>query len=116
MSNFEKASNLASEWVESMGGLEAVRHDYGSDLSGLMQALEDAGLLMPDMQIIHTVEELEALDPDTVFMNTWGDLFDVSNVRAGINTEDFPYYFPCSVVASGGQVRAAREAMEQDNG
>ena len=49
MSNFEKASNLASEWVESMGGLEAVRHDYGSDLSGLMQALEDAGLLMPDL-------------------------------------------------------------------
>ena len=49
MSNFEKSCKLASEWVDSMGGLEAVRHDYGSDLSGLMQALEDAGLLMPDM-------------------------------------------------------------------
>ena len=49
MSNFEKSCKLASEWVDSMGGLEAVRHDYGSDLSGLMQALEDAGLLMSDM-------------------------------------------------------------------
>ena len=49
MSNFEKASNLASEWVESMGGLEAVRHDYRSDLSGLIQALDDAGLLAPDL-------------------------------------------------------------------
>ena len=49
MSNFEKASNLASKWVESMGGLEAVRHDYRSDLSGLIQALDDAGLLAPDL-------------------------------------------------------------------
>ena len=49
MSNFERSCKLASEWVDSMGGLEAVRHDYGSDLSGLMQALEDAGLLMPDV-------------------------------------------------------------------
>ena len=49
MSNFDKANDLASKWVESMGGLEAVRHDYGSDLSGLIQALDDAGLLMPDL-------------------------------------------------------------------
>jgi len=49
MSNLNKANNLASEWVESMGGLEAIRHDHGSDLSGLMQALDDAGLLAPDL-------------------------------------------------------------------
>lgn len=49
MSNLDKANTLAGEWVDSMGGLEAIRHDYGSDLSGLMQALEAAGLLMPDL-------------------------------------------------------------------
>ena len=49
MSNFKKANKLASEWIDSMGGLESVRHDYGSNLSGLIQALDDAGLLMPDM-------------------------------------------------------------------
>ena len=71
---------------------------------------------MSDFRIIRTPKELEALDPDTVFMNAWGDLFDVNNIQAGVNTEDYPYYFPCSVVATGAQVRAAREAMEQDNG
>lgn len=49
MSNLDKANEVASKWVESMGGLEAIRHDHGSDLSGLMQALDDAGLLMPDL-------------------------------------------------------------------
>ena len=49
MSNLDKANSVAHEWVESMGGLEAIRHDHGSDLSGLMQALDDAGLLMPDL-------------------------------------------------------------------
>lgn len=49
MSNLDKVNSVANEWVESMGGLEAIRHDYGSDLSGLMQALDDARLLMPDL-------------------------------------------------------------------
>lgn len=49
MSNLNKANSVAHEWVESMGGLESIRHDHGSDLSGLMQALEAAGLLAPDL-------------------------------------------------------------------
>ena len=114
MSNFKKANKLASEWVESMGGLEAVRHDYGSDLSGLMQALEDAGLLMPDMQIIHTVEELEALDPDTAVISAEnGAAYYVKNL-ADRHTKTF-LYVPAVVIASGAQVRAAREAMEEEN-
>ena len=49
MSNFEKASNLASEWVHSMGGLDNISYLYGDDVSGLVQAIHDAGLLMPDL-------------------------------------------------------------------
>ena len=49
MSNFDKASNLASEWVDSMGGLDNVSYLYGDDVSGLVQAIHDAGLLMPDL-------------------------------------------------------------------
>lgn len=49
MSNLAKAHAVTGEWVDSMGGLEAIRHDYDSDLSGLLQALDDAGLLAPDL-------------------------------------------------------------------
>lgn len=49
MSDLDKANSVAQEWVESMGGLEAIRHDHGSDLSGLMQALDDAGLLAAEL-------------------------------------------------------------------
>ena len=108
MSNFDRAVKALNDVDEAI--------DHLADNEAYVTALQAAGLLMPDMQVIRTPEELEALDPDTVFMNTWGDLFDANNVHAGINTEDYPYYFPCSVVASGGQVRAAREAMEEEHG
>ena len=107
MSNFDRAVKALNDVDDYI--------DHLADNEAYVTALEAAGLLAPGTQIIRTVEELEALDPDTVFMNTWGDLFDANNVQAGINTEDFPYYFPCAVVASGGQVRAAREAMEKEH-
>ena len=49
MSNFNKASKPAREWVESMGGLDNVSYRHGDDVSGLVQALEAAGLLAPDL-------------------------------------------------------------------
>lgn len=117
MSNFEKANDLASKWVESMGGLEAVRHDYGSDLSGLMQALDDAGLLAPDVRIIRKLEELEKLDPDTL-VGTHGEIvsttFGVGHILATAYLDDL--MFPMVVIATGDQVRDAREVMELDNG
>lgn len=85
-------------------------------VEALVQLLKDEGLLMPDTQVIHELEELGTLDLDTVFMNSWEDLFDVNNVnnvQASLDSEDFPYYFPCSIVATGDQVRAAREALEK---
>ena len=49
MSNFEKASNLASEWIDSMGGLDNIHYIFGDDVSGLIQAFRDEGLLAPDL-------------------------------------------------------------------
>ena len=118
MSNFEKSCKLASEWVDSMGGLEAVRHDYGSDLSGLMQALEDAGLLMPDMQIIHTPEELEALareDTDAVVLAGFAGVPRPACTLYEMHKAGQKWTLPAVVIASGAQVRAAREAMEEEN-
>lgn len=95
--------------------LDACR-DCAAVLESYAHALEAAGLLAPDAQVIRTMEELRQFDEETVFMNIWSDLFDVSNVHAGMNREDFPYYFPCAVVATGEQVRAARKALEEENG
>lgn len=69
----------------------------------LAQALADAGLLMPAPQIIRTVAELEALDPDTLVMSRKGylDLAE-DNIR-----------IPAVVVATAAQVRAARKALEE---
>ena len=49
MSNFKKANKLASEWIDSMGGLDNIHYIFGDDVSGLMQAFRDEGLLAPDL-------------------------------------------------------------------
>ena len=49
MSNLEKAYKLASEWVDSMGGLDNISYIFGDDVSGLVQAFHDEGLLAPDL-------------------------------------------------------------------
>lgn len=52
--------------------------------------------------IIHTAEELEALDPDTIVMSRKGYLASAQdNIR-----------IPAVVIATGEQVRAARKALE----
>lgn len=67
-----------------------------------IRALAD-GLLMPDPQIIRTVEEQEALDPDTLLMSRKGYIADaVDNIR-----------IPAAVVATADQVRVARKALEE---
>lgn len=55
-------------------------------------------------QIIRTVEELEALDPDTLVMSRKGYLAHAEdNIR-----------IPVVVVATADQVRAARKALEEE--
>ena len=72
---------------------------------------------MSNFQIIRTLEELEALDPDTL-VGTHRDIvsttFGAGHILATAYLEDL--MFPMVVVATGDQVRAAREAMELDNG
>lgn len=109
MSNFDRAVEVLREAYRE----PSMSPVHACDI--MVDALQAAGLLTPDVRVIRTLEELRKFDEYTVFMNDWGDLFDVNNVQAGMNQEDFLYYFPCAVVASGAQVRSAREAMEQDN-
>ena len=66
------------------------------------QALADAGLLAPEPRIIRTREELAALDPDSLVLDCTGHL---------MTNRD---RLPAVVIATGGQVRAARQALEKE--
>ena len=110
MSNFDRAVktlNHVDEVIDRVAGNEVY-----------VTALEAAGLLMPDMRVIRTPEELEALDPDTCTLDKFGD-FDFAKAWIDENGKMFEghvAFLPAVVFATGDQVRAAREAMELDNG
>lgn len=79
------------------------------------QALADAGLLTPDPQIIRTIEELEAIDPDTVVVLMQGGIAFTGGIIAASNAGyDEESALPAVVVATGAQVRAARTALQED--
>lgn len=74
---------------------------------------------MTDPQIIRTTEELEALDPDTLLMNTdlvdpltlvWYWLDGGGNPARGSEAD-----LPAVVVATGDQVREAQQALGEAN-
>ena len=111
MSNLHKAERVIAKHLGSSD-------PYSITSGQAAEALEAAGLLMPDVQVIRTVEELEALDPDTCTLDKFGD-FDFAKAWIDENGKMFVGhvdFLPAVVIASGKQVRAAREAMEQDNG
>ena len=73
---------------------------------------------MSDFRIITTPEELEALelnDADAIVLA--GEAGTVRTVRAlaVMHRLGSAWGLPAVVIATGAQVRAAREAMEQDN-
>ena len=110
MSNFDRAVKVLNDVGEYIDHLEAS--------TAYVTALEAAGLLMPDMRVIRTPEELEALDPDTCTLDKFGD-FDFAKAWIDENGKMFEghvAFLPAVVFATGDQVRAAREAMELDNG
>ena len=63
MSNFDRAVNALNDVGEAI--------DHLADNEAYVTALEAAGLLMPDVQVIRTPQELEALareDADAVVL------------------------------------------------
>ena len=80
--------------------------------------LEEAGLLAPAPQIIRTAEELEALeleDADAVVVASEAGAVRTVRALAAMHRLGSVWGLPAVVIATGAQVRAAREAMEQEN-
>lgn len=65
-------------------------------------------------QIIRTVEELEALDPDTLLVTVNESAHNPRTIMYWIKFAGLDY-LPAAVIANGAQVRAAREALEHEN-
>ena len=110
MSNFDRAVKALNDVGEYI--------DYLEGNIAYVTALEAAGLLAPDVQVIRTQKELEALDPDACTLDKFGD-FDFAKAWIDENGKMFVGhvdFLPAVVFATGRQVRAAREAMEQGNG
>ena len=94
---------------------EVIDHVGDEPSNVVAAALATEGLLTPEPKIIRTRDELAVLDPDTV-------LFDVDDpwreVRMSASEwmEDYAIdaegIFPLAVIATGEQVRAAREALK----
>ena len=110
MSNFDRAIKALNDVDEAI--------DHLADNEAYVTALEAAGLLMSDMRVIRTPEELEALareDADAIVLASEAGA--VRTVRALWEMCRFGgmWGLPAVVIATGEQVRAAREAMEVEN-
>ena len=110
MSNFDRAVKALNDVDEAI--------DHLADNEAYVTALEAAGLLMPDVQVIRTPEELEALareDADAIVLASESGAVRTARALAAMRQHKNVWGLPAVVIASGSQVRAAREAMEEDN-
>ena len=112
MSNFEKAVEVLREAYRepSMSPVHAC--DIMAD------ALQAAGLLMPDVQVIRTVEDLEALareDADAVVLAGFAGVPRPACTLYEMHKAGQEWTLPAVIIATGTQARAAREAMEVIN-
>lgn len=88
----------------------------GRDLATKLAA---AGLLAPESQIIRTREELAALDPDTLVTSripvhdAWPGCQVVAFPAPAAHRLDLTWCGPMAVIATGEQIRAARQALKE---
>ena len=110
MRNFDRAVKALNDVDEAI--------DHLADNEAYVTALEAAGLLVPDARIIRTPEDLEALareDADAIVLASEAGAVRTARALAAMRQHGSAWGLPAVVVATGTQVRAAREAMEQDN-
>ena len=110
MSNFDRAVKALNDVDEAI--------DHLADNEAYVTALEAAGLLMPDVQVIRSPQELEALareEPGAIVLA--GETGVVRTARALCELRQLVYAWglPAVVIATGDRVRAAREAMEKEH-
>lgn len=99
MSTIDEAAEIIGRYVHQ---------DFAEDAA---RDLAAEGHLTPDPQIIRTVEEQQALDPDTVIITPENDPANVGVILAELEHFGWKPCLPAVVVATAAQVRAALEAL-----
>ena len=110
MSNFDRAVKALNDVDEAIGHL--------ADNEAYVTALEAAGLLVPDARIIRTPEDLEALareDADAIVLASEAGAARSVKSLCMMYRLKVEWGLPAVVIATGKQVREAREAMEVIN-
>ena len=110
MSNFDRAVKVLNDVGEYI--------DYLEGNIAYVTALEAAGLLAPDAQVIRTMEELEALaleDTDAVVLASEAGAARSVKALWEMCRAGGMWGLPAVVIATGKQVRAARENLEITN-
>ena len=110
MSNFDRAVKALNDVDEAI--------DHLADNEAYVTALEAAGLLMSDMRVIRTPEELGELaleDSDAVVLASEAGAVRTVRALSAMHRLGSVWGLPAVVVVTGARVREAREAMEQDN-
>ena len=110
MSNFDRAVKALNDVDEAI--------DHLADNEAYVTALEAAGLLILDVQAIRTPEDLEALareDADAVVLAGFVGVPRPACTLYEMYRAGQRWTLPAVVIATGKQVRAAREAMEIEN-
>ena len=110
MSNFDRAVKALNDVNEAI--------DHLADNEAYVAALEAAGLLALDVQVIRTPEELGELaleDTDAVVLASEAGAARSVKALWEMCMAGGMWGLPAVVIASGAQVRAAREAIEKDN-
>ena len=111
MSNFDRA-------VKALNDVD-IYIDHLADNTADVTALEAAGLLMPDVQVIRTPEDLEALareDADAVVLAGFVGVPRPACTLYEMHKAGQKWTLPAVVIATGAQVRYARETLEVANG
>ena len=110
MSNFDRAVKALNDVDEAI--------DHLADNEAYVTALEAAGLLVPDVQVIRTPEELEALelnDADAIVLASEAGAVRTVRALAAMHRLESVWGLQAVVVATGAQVHEAREAMEKEH-
>ena len=110
MSNFDRAVKALNDVGEYI--------DYLEGNIAYVTALQSAGLLAPDVQVIRTPEDLEALareDADAVVLAGFAGVPRPACTLYEMYKAGQEWTLPAVIIATGTQARAAREALEVIN-
>ena len=112
----DRKSEIIKELESHIKEVEGLHYTKIAAVNDLVNSAYRAKRELDSPRIIRTAEELEALDPDAVTINNAGAIERVDN-WLGESGKPYPlskWHLPAVVIATGAQVRAAREAMEQN--